>query len=221
MHANNNQNNTYINLIENVFIMFLIIIIIGLILYVRLIPKISKDTVKNDEILKSSEISEICEMATLRCYYHNVAEFEKQPDDMFKHGLFKYGYKKIWIEYSGIVEVGIEAGDVKISTPDESGNIKIYIPEAKIFNVTADQDSLVETLSETGMFTEISVEDKAQAFSEAQQNMRIEAETDKTILTQARSNAKELIKQYVTSIGEITGYQYNIIWEEKAEENKL
>ena len=205
------------NSIINICLAVLIVIILALILTIKYLPETNKEVTVHEEVLKPSEISEICELATLRCYYHNVAELEKQPDPIFQYGLFQYGYKKVWMEYSGIVEVGIEAGDIKISTPDEAGNIKIYIPEAKIFNVTADQNSLTEPLVETGKFTDISVEDKAQAFSESQQKMRAEAETDKSILNQARNNAKELIKQYIVSIGKLTGNQYNIIWEDKEE----
>lgn len=213
MHRKSTNKNTVIN----ICLFCLIIIILALIRIGWPLSHDEKKVTVHEEVLKPSQISQICELATLRCYYHNVAELEKQPDVPFQYGLFQYGYKKLWMEYSGIVEVGIEASDIKISTPDEAGNIRIYIPDAKIFNVTADQNSLTEPLVETGKFTEISAEDKAQAFSDAQQKMRAEAEADKSILSQAKNNAKEIIKQNIVSIGKLTGNQYNIIWEDKEE----
>lgn len=56
-----------------------------------------------------SGVTEICELATLRCYYHDVAKLENQPQGIFKYGWGKYGYKKLWMEYDAIIEIGIDA----------------------------------------------------------------------------------------------------------------
>ena len=40
-----------------------------------------------------------------------ISEYEKQPDQIFRNGFFKYGYKKLWLEYSGIIEAGVNAFD--------------------------------------------------------------------------------------------------------------
>ena len=52
-----------------------------------------------------SSIKSVCELSTLKCYYHNVATYEKNAHGLLK--VFGSGYKKIWIEYSGIVNLGI------------------------------------------------------------------------------------------------------------------
>lgn len=77
----------------------------------------TKFNIQNEKETQTDEFSavhEICELATLRCYYHDVAEFEKQSN-----GLFNYGYKKFWIEYDGIVDVGIDVGKVHVDKPHE------------------------------------------------------------------------------------------------------
>ena len=38
------------------------------------------------------------------------------------------------------------------------------------------------------------------------------AEKNQTLLANARSNAKELLKNYVKSIGEAVGVEYTIVW---------
>ena len=162
----------------------------------------------------SSSIGTICELATLKSFYHNVAEFEQLPDPWFQYGFAQYGYKKLWLEYSGIVEIGIDASQIKISPPTENGVINVYIPDAKILNVTADENSLSEPISETGWFTPITGEDKALAFSAAQQAMREEAEKDQTLLNRAKQNAKLLIKQYIINTGKELGVDYTIKWAE-------
>ena len=45
-----------------------------------------------------SGVKTICELSTLRCYYHNVAELKKDPDGLFQYGWFRYGFKKLWME---------------------------------------------------------------------------------------------------------------------------
>lgn len=202
----------------------IIMFIVGLLLCVTVpfgvtkyaLPYFDSDTNQSQsvpqDLYDQTRISQICELATLKCFYHNVAEYEKQPDALFQYGLFKYGYKKMWIEYSGIVEVGVNASDIRISNADENNVVSIYIPDAVVLNVTADRNSLSAPLMETGLFTSIDAQDKATAFAEAQKEMEEEAGQDTAILSQAKENAKELIRQYVLNIGKLTNNEYQIKW---------
>lgn len=190
---------------------FLVLAIIAIIIFVfpDIKPKENADTVE------FSAIDKICELATLRCYYHDVAEYEKQPDGLFKYGFFQYGYKKLWMEYDGIIEVGIDIGEVQVNQPDEQGVVRIYVPKAKILGIDVDENSMSDPIEDTGVFTTISAEEKAKAFSEAQTNMKENAEADSSILVQAQNNAKELLKHYVINVGEQIGQQYTVEWIEK------
>jgi len=165
---------------------------------------------REKEKLKKTEFSavnKICELATLKCYYHDVAEYEKQAD-----GLFGHGYKKFWIEYDGIMEIGIDIGKVQVNQPDKTGTVKIYVPEAKILNITANPESISKMVEDTGIFTKITAAEQAEAFSEAQATMKNNAEQDSSILMQAYNNAKELLEQYVVKVGEQTGESYVVEW---------
>lgn len=163
-------------------------------------------------IVEFSAVDRICELATLRCYYHDVAEYEKEPDGLFKYGLFKYGYKKLWMEYDGIVEIGIDVNEVQVNQPDENGVVRIYVPEARVINIEADENSMSDPILETGKFTTVTSEEKAKAFSAAQATMKENAENDDSILAQSRENAKALLKQYVIRVGEQIGQQYTVEW---------
>ena len=107
-------------------------------------------------------------MATLKCFYHNVAEYEKQPDGLFQYGLFQYGYKKMWMEYDGVIIMGIDASKVKINGPDENNVVQIYVPEARVMNAEPDQDTMGEPIVDTGVFTKITIEEEAKALTDAQ-----------------------------------------------------
>lgn len=167
---------------------------------------------KKAEEASFDAVDKICELATLKCYYHDVAEYEKQAEGLFKYRPFKYGYKKVWIEYDGVVEVGIDVSEVQVSEPDSRGVVRIYVPDAKILSVSADKDTMSEPLIDKGIFTTITAEDKNKAFADAQAEMQKNAESDSSVLTQAKNNAKELLKQYIINAGEQIGQKYTVEW---------
>lgn len=153
-----------------------------------------------------SQIQTICELATLKCYYHNVAQFEQ------KGGLLDYGHKKLWFEYSGIVRVGIDFSKVKIDPVKNDNVVKIHIPDAKVLSATCDPDSFSESFEETAIFTSIGFEDKAAAFASAQEKMFSEASENSSLLYQSKVRAKKIIEQYILNIGKMNNKNYEIVW---------
>lgn len=174
------------------------------------------------DLSEYSSVELICEFATLKCYYHNVVVYVKNPEgsnkffnDILLWPFGEYvnaGYKQFWMEYSGIVEAGIDATLVQISDPDPRGVVNVYIPDATILNVYADEDSLSEPLSEKGLFTSITGQDQIEAFAKAQSEMRQQAENDQRLLARARKNAKKLLERYIINTGKIIGVDYTINW---------
>lgn len=174
-----------------------------------------------------SSVNTICELATLKSFYHNVAMYEEKPDGgnkiindivFWPFGAYtKVGYKQFWLEYSGIVETGIDASQIKINGPDDQGVVEIFVPDAKVLSVYADENSLTEPLSEYGWFTSISGKEKTEAFSSAQTAMRQEAEKDASLLKRAKENAKVLLERYVINTGKEVGLKLSVKWSEPAE----
>ena len=178
---------------------------------------------RQEELFDTNEFSavdKICELATLKCYYHDVAELKKEPKGPFKLGVAQYGYKKLWMEYDGIVQVGIDVNEVKVSSPDKDGVVRIYVPEARILDVSAQIDSMKDPISDTGWFTSIKTEEKAEAFADAQTKMKEEAQSNGSILSQAQNNAKELLKQYVINVGKQINKQYTVQWVDNSNEER-
>ena len=161
-----------------------------------------------------SEIKAICELATLKCYYHNTSEIRQSSSGVGKW-LGNIGYKKAWIEYDGIVKLGIDASKVKI---EPNGNkVEVYVPNATILSVDVDTESMSEAVSETGWFTKITTEERDDAQKEAQDNMREKAESNTALLSQATQRAKDIIKDYIINVGKLIGVEYEIEW--KAADN--
>lgn len=174
------------------------------------------------DLSEYSSVNAICELATLKSFYHNVIVCEEEPSGAVKtistvllwpfDKLAKTGYKQFWIEYSGIVEIGIDASQIQINNPNANGIVEIYVPDATILNVYSDKNSFSEPLTEKGLFTTITGEDQSKAFVKAQSAMREEAENDQSLLRRAKNNAKILLEQYVKTTGKGIGVDYSVRW---------
>ena len=160
-----------------------------------------------------SGVTSVCELATLKCYYHNVAKAETEAGGMFAKWL-KTGYKKIWTEYSGIIEYGIDISQVTVSEPDKDGVVTVTIPDAQVLNVDVDEDSLGTPLTDTGFLTSITTEEKTTTLAGAQEAMEQQAKENTEILAQAKARAKTLIEEYIKNVGEGIGEEYTVEWKD-------
>lgn len=159
-----------------------------------------------------AQIRSICQLATLECYYHDVVKFDEKEDVLITFG--DRGHKQFWIEYSGIVKVGIDMSKVKMSVKGDK--VTVTIPNAEVLSCKVDEKSLDPSkyISKTGWLTEITSEDEVEAFSKAKEKMEKTAKENKTLLLNARERAKTLIENYVTNIGNLIGKTYQIKWKE-------
>ncbi|MCD8019887.1 MAG: DUF4230 domain-containing protein [Clostridiales bacterium] len=155
-------------------------------------------------------VKSVCELVTLKCYYHNVAKAEEEAKGLLK--TFGTGYKKIWIEYSGVVELGIDASKVAIFEPDENNVVQVMIPDAEILDIDLDEDSLSEPLTDSGFLTKVTLEDETEAVAAAQESMRETAEENTELLNQAKNRAKNTIEKYILNVGELIGEEYTVEW---------
>lgn len=167
---------------------------------------LSKDDVKAD--ISESQILKIGELSTVRCYYHNVAEASQDAKGLLSFGPAKVGYKKYWVEYYGYANVGVDTNEMVVGKLSDDGVIQIYMPDAKVLDIDADTENMDNPISETGLFTQISTEEKMNAYEKAQETMKEQASADTTILNKAKNNAKTIIENYIKSIDS----SYSVEW---------
>lgn len=153
------------------------------------------------------EMRAICELATMDCYYHNVAKYKVENAEQF---LWWTKDKHLWIEYEGIVTMGIDASLLSIKVNDNQ--VAITIPPATVLESKVEnsltKDSFITAKGSAG----ITAEDEIKAFQEAQMDMRNTAEEDKALLASAQERAKKLLENYVNNIGGVVGIEYDIEW---------
>lgn len=168
---------------------------------------------KETQTADFSGVTSVCELATLKCYYHNVAKAETEASGIFAKWL-KTGYKKIWTEYSGIIEYGIDISQVTVSEPDKNGVVTVTMPDAQVLNVDVDEDSLGTPLTDTGFLTSVTTDEKTTTLAGAQEAMEQQAKENTEMLSQAKARAKTLIEEYIKNVGESIGEEYTVEWKD-------
>lgn len=158
--------------------------------------------------LEVSEMKAITELATLECYFHNVAKYTEEDAQVIL--LWKKD-KHFWIEYSGIVKIGIDPSLLVIEVKEDTVTIKI--PEAKVLDKKVDDATLTkDSFIVEKNSAKVTGEDEITAFKEAQDNMVIAASEDHTLMASAQQRAQKLLEEYVNNIGNAVGKEYSIEW---------
>ena len=118
---------------------------------------------------KTSQMKAICELAVMDCYYHNVAKYEMKDAEGF---LWWTKDKNFWIEYSGVVTIGIDVSRVTVEV--DGTKVTISIPAAEVLRYTVDSSSLTEDSYIVAKDSAaIEAEDEIAAFSVAQADLAV------------------------------------------------
>ncbi len=168
------------------------------------------------EVPDFSQIRTICELATLECFYHNVAKSTKEPGT----GLSHLGEKTrvFWIEYTGTAKIGIDLAELEMKV--DGTNIVITMPEAKLIScevTSIDEDDYIS--SEDSWFNKnpITAQEQTEAVEQAQEDMRKNVESNPSLMVRAQERAKTLIQNYITRLGDASGIEFQLVWEYKKE----
>lgn len=155
-----------------------------------------------------TKMRSICELATMECYYHNVAKFYEEKAESF---LWFTKDKHFWIEYSGVVTIGIDASLVNVMVEDEK--VTITMPPAKVLGCKVDESTLDhKSVIVANGSAAVTAEDQTAAFKEAQKEMQNVASNDMMLLQNAQQRAQKLIEDYVINLGETVGKEYYVTW---------
>ncbi len=182
-----------------------ILLLIISIITLSMLSGCSDNETVNHEI-QLSKMEAISELAVMDCYFHNVAKYSEEDATGF---WIWTKDKNFWIEYSGIVTIGIDASQLSLDL--EGTHVIITLPHSKLLSSKVDE----ATLTKDSFYLEkssaaITAEDEIVAFSEAQTKMEETASQDTTLLAQSDQKIKILLSDYVNNVGELTGIQYTI-----------
>lgn len=172
----------------------------------------SDSTSSQNQTPNLAQVKSICELATLECYYHNVAKSVKFKQE----GITHFGEKDriFWIEYTGTVKLGIDMS--RVSMEIDNNNVTITIPEAEVLEVSVNDNSYNENsyiMSQDGWNqNKITAEDATEAVKAAKEKMKQTAMENSSLLLSAQERAKKLIENYLDRLGDAVGVEYNVDW---------
>ena len=165
---------------------------------------------KIDKSIEIKEMRDMAQLATMKCYYHYVAKSDKE----FNPAWFEFWKDKnmrFWVEYEGIVDIGVDISELKMTL--ENDIVTIMLPEAKVLDVRVDENSFNEDSFKYDPSTKKpNHEEQIKAFATAKEEMWASAESNFTLLANARENAKKLIENYIKRVEDLTGKTYTIEW---------
>lgn len=183
-------------------------IILTLVMCVSFVACSYSDKSDKDISPQASQMKSICELATMQCYYHNVAKYAEEDAAGV---LWWKKDRKFWVEYSGIVTIGVDTSLVNIEVDGE--NVTITIPPAKVLGCKVDEATLTEdSFIVAKDSAKVEAEHQTEAFKEAQSKMETEAANDTVLLANAQQRAQKLLEDYVTNIGNVVGKSYQVTW---------
>ncbi len=159
-----------------------------------------------------SRIRAICELATLECYYHNVAKATKSKGSGIAH--IGESDRTFWMEYIGTAKIGVDMS--RVSMTEENNVYTITIPKAKILSISIDPESFTEDsyiMSKDGWNSNtITAADQTAAIEAAQQTMRETIENNSSLLVNAQDRAKKLIENYFRQLSELSDAPFSVRW---------
>ena len=180
--------------------------VFSFILLIVVFVSLSACSKKETESLRVEDIRAICELATLECYYNNVAKIKKEADNIFQKD------RTMWIEYEGKATIGINMSNVEIQIIGDT--VRIKMPDAEILSTdyTFKEDSYVASADGWLWPNKISTEEQQSGVVEGQEVMKQSINDNKGLFLKAEDRAKELIENYITKLGEAAGKEYTIEW---------
>lgn len=157
---------------------------------------------------ETSQMKSICELAVMECYYHNVAKYKEENATGI---LWWEKDRHFWMEYAGVVTIGIDATQLSIEVKDE--NVTITIPPAKVLGCKVDETTLTEdSFIVAKNSAKVEAEHQTEAFKSAKDKLESEAKSNFTLLAAAQQRVQKLLEDYVTNIGNSVGKTYKIKW---------
>lgn len=188
-------------------------LLVGMMLILMTLSLVACGDSKEDESTANMEpevtqMQSICELSVMECYYHNVAKYYEEDAT---GAWFWAKDKKFWIEYSGIVTIGVDASLVSMEV--DGTTVTITIPEAEVLQCEVDETSLSkDSFIVDSQSADITAEDQTYAFDQAQTDLWNTAASDTTLLAQAQERTKQLLEDYVKNIGDAFGIKYTVKW---------
>lgn len=190
---------------KSIFLIILIVFLSGSLFFLGL--KKGQDNSKPEitSSLINNRLSSVKELVTTEYHYKNMGSFQNQ--NTFYGLNLPFTEKKFIISYEGLIKVGVDLNNTKVSISDN--NIDIIIPSSKIISHEIDEDSIKIFDEKTSIFNPIKVEDYA-SFSSDQKSKVEKDALSKGLIKEANEKSIKSIKEIINLDPNLLDYNLNI-----------
>lgn len=162
------------------------------------------------------QIRNICQLAVLKVYFHNVAKAIKSAASGFS-GIGEQD-REFWFEYSGYAEIGIDMSRVSMEFDGET--VYVTLPPVELINgVVIDSSSYnLDSVVVEGEdwyrlnHNNITADDLTSAINEANYQMQTSIMANSTLMMNAQQRAEDLIENYIQQIAKCADTTYNVVF---------
>lgn len=164
------------------------------------------------------QIRNICDLATYRVYFHNVAKAVKPRSS----GLSGIGEsdRQFWFEYSGYVDLGVDMSRVTMTI--EGDVVTVTMPSVgpiggvNVDSSSYDFDSVIIEGEHWYNFinpNDITATDLTNAINDTNTDTMYSILSDNTIMMTAQQRAEELIENYIQLVGKYSDTHFTVVFE--------
>lgn len=186
---------------------FLALVVLMMVTFAACGNKLSSSEVEEPSL---TQIRQICKLATLECYYHNVAKSTKTAGSGLTHWFEED--RDFWTEYSGVVKLGVDMskGNMEVN----GSEIIISMPDAEVLSIKPDATSVQDPIVEADSINSnpILSTEVTQAINDSESMTKEQIENNSSLLASAQDRAKNLIANYINQLGEVSGVKFTIKW---------
>lgn len=162
------------------------------------------------------QIRNICQLAVLKVYFHNVAKAIKPAGS----GVSGWGEqdREFWFEYSGYAEIGIDMSRVSMEFDGET--VYVTLPPVELINGVVidsssyDLDSVVVEGEDWYRLNHnvITADDLTDAINTANYQMQTSIMSNNTLMVNAQQRAEDLIENYIQQVAKCADTTYRVVF---------
>lgn len=153
------------------------------------------------------QMQEICDIAVMECYYHNVTKYHLDDAEKF---LWFTKDMDFWIEYDAVATLGVDGE--KLHMEVSKNRVRIELPQAELLkcDIVSKSDDANYYMSQDS--AEVNAEHEIEAYKTAQDELKDEIRKNTDLMQSARNRVKTVLEEYIMNFGEQVGVDYIIEW---------
>ena len=181
-----------------------------------------KESVKEETLLTETDVQTwlepVSELVTEKYHYRTADLYENYKT---VKGIKVPGTTDMFVySFDGYISTGIDFSQVKINVDNDSKEITINLPEAKILSHSADESSLEFRDAKNSIFNKTDFGDYAEIMSNQKQKEEERLLADETYWKEANENTRKTFEEFLKMSGDTADYKITFVTGDEKEDTE-